>query len=259
VLHVEVQTEKDTNIGKRMFEYFIKLYLKHGVESEIEQIVIFLDSDLKFRPHFFDFQLDRKTKNRHEFIAIKLWDWKEKITIENLHLGEQNIFKFIILSQLESIKNSGNPAATANSLIKLSRAVDKAGYTEKEIELGWAFVHFVTNTRDPKVIELIEQEEEMSRKSGLQEKEPLDFWARAHLQIGEAKGREKGLIEGKLEGEMKAKLEMIQTMIESGISEQKALTIAKLSAKDYKKELEALGPQKTTASSPTRKHQTSKK
>ncbi len=57
-----------------MFEYFMDLYRKHACKAEIEQMAIFLDSDLNCRPRFFDFEPH-----------CELLDWRDKITTENLH------------------------------------------------------------------------------------------------------------------------------------------------------------------------------
>jgi predicted transposase/invertase (TIGR01784 family) len=228
VLHIEVQTEKDTNIGKRMFEYFMNLYRKHARTAEIEQMAIFLDTDLNFRTHFFDFQPHCQTNLHHEYMVVKLWDWEGKITTENLHQGDKNIFKFIILSQLESIKFAHSFQATAKSLRRLAIATEKAGYTKEEIALGWKFIDFITDTQNPKVQEFIHEEEYMARKSGLQEKEILDSWARLHLEDGKAIG----------------KTEVVAAFIQNGIPKEKALKIAGISSKEFHKGLKLLETKK---------------
>ena len=102
ILHLEFQTEPDTNIPFRMLDYRVRGYRRFP-QKEMHQVVIYLNrtnSELVYQNTF------SLTFTRHEFKVIRLWEQPTEVFLRN-----PGLLPFAALSNTSNPENVLNQVA----------------------------------------------------------------------------------------------------------------------------------------------------
>jgi hypothetical protein len=252
LLHVEVQTKKDLTIAERVLQYLCCLKQKYR-GRRIEQMLVLLDIDPNFRPDTYLSPADQICKLKYQFKTVKLNDWKEKLTFDNVHKAPKNIFNLIILLQLESMYiDPKDQRSTCERIKAFIRVVNRCGHTSQNVRDAIEFCGYVLRLSDPILLQEVDEETEMQKKTNPVAYEDLGVFSKISYNHGMTKGKTEGKIEGKLEGKIEGKLEgkiegrleglteAVIKIMQEGTPKEKALQLFNISLAEFEKGLKLI-------------------
>ncbi len=126
-VHVEVQSQRDSNFARRMYTY------NHRLEDRYGQMPVSLavlgDESPSWRPSFFRagrWQCDV----RFDFPTVKLLDYQEREVVLE---ADRNPFAAVVLAHLKSIETQGDPIARGEWKFRLVKGLYDRGWTKVQI------------------------------------------------------------------------------------------------------------------------------
>lgn len=191
LIHIEVQGYFDDDFSKRMFKYFYRIADLHDT-YEITSIAVFTDDNEKFKPSQFDKNLFG-TKVLYEYNTYKVLDQKEKALKKS-----DNIFAFVILATLYSLKAKDDQKKKLKSKIELTKILFDRNYTEDDIMELFEFINLFLTFKSQKFDELFYKEVEKMPK--VKEKEVLNSFEKFLLNKGKNQEKIEIVINGNKEG-----------------------------------------------------------
>ena len=212
ILHVEFQTEPDSNMPYRMADYRLRVYRRFP-QKQMKQVVIYLtpsNSDYVYQTAF------EIPGTRHEFDVIRLWEQPTQLFLESTGL-----------LPLAVLTNTSNQAQTLRQVAERIDAVPEMR-VQSNVAASTGILAGLTLERD-----FINQ---VLRKEIMQQSVIYQEWKEEFLQEGREEGREEGRQEGKLEGEQSLILRLLNRRI-GGVSPESRSQIQSLSLD----QIEALG------------------
>lgn len=143
LVHIEVQGYKDNNFEERMFTYFYRIYDRYKKNiKDIIAIVIFTENNLDYKPSKFELN-SYGTKLSYEYNIYKIIEQNEDSLLKN-----KNIFSYVILSTLYSIKSSNDEKKKYIFKLKLAQLLISNNYSEDDIEKVLKFIDILIEQKD---------------------------------------------------------------------------------------------------------------
>ncbi len=218
ILHLEFQTEPDSNMAYRMADYRLRVYRRFP-QKQMKQVVIYLtpsNSDLVYQTAF------EIPGIRHEFEVVRLWEQPTQPFLESAGL-----------LPLAVLTNTPDKAQTLRQVAERINAVPEIR-TQSNVAASTGILAGLTLGRD--VINQVLRREIMQQSVIYQE------WKEEFLR----EGREEGRQEGRQEGEQSLILRLLNRRI-GDVSPELRSQVQALSLE----QLEALGEALLDFSEPT--------
>jgi hypothetical protein len=198
ILHTEIQAQKDVDMMSRMSRMF--RYQK-CVESRyrdipVQQNLILADTDPFYRPDFYTLQNKPFVDIKIPVKTVKILDYYNQLTYDNVHLEQKNIAYFFILLILDGMFiGKHNQPAVFNAKKSLLEAMDRCGHREEDIRLVVLVASFVLVLRDLRLSEKWKEEVSMQKQLGSNAVKWFvneEFWS---FKEGKAEGKAEGVVE----------------------------------------------------------------
>ncbi|TLY47050.1 MAG: hypothetical protein E6K54_07360 [Gammaproteobacteria bacterium] len=128
LIHVEIQGKKEEEFSLRLFQYYYRLFEKHG--HSILTLAILTDGNTNWHPKNYQKQVLGLSILNFNFQTNKLLDYrKNKQELETTI----NPFGIVVLVQLAAIETKGNPQGRYEMKNKITRLLLKKGYKKDYI------------------------------------------------------------------------------------------------------------------------------
>jgi hypothetical protein len=191
LVHIEIQSQKETNFAKRMYVYNYRIFDRH--DHPVVSLALLCD-EVGYK--LWDFELGMK------FPVIKLLDYKDQWDMLE---KSQNPFAIVVMAHLKAQETRNNDQECKLWKIKLARMLYGKRYKKQDIINLLRFLDWVMQL--PKELEdefwqEMQQYEEGKRMPYLMdfEKKAIKRGMQEGKKIGEKIGREEGREEGEKEG-----------------------------------------------------------
>ena len=211
LIHIEVQGNTDANFGRRMFQYYYRIYDKY--ERPITAFAILTDRNKRFRPQTYEHDF-LGTTLRYSFNLFKVLEQKEQTLLES-----SNPFAMVILTVLAALKKG---KLTENELltekIVLAKRLLAKDFSKNHIRALMNFLKLYVRFENTENIVNFEKEiEELTDKTkktmGIEEF-VLDRAKRMGEKIGIEKGMKKGIEKGIERGIESRNFSFVKTLLE---------------------------------------------
>ncbi len=206
LIHIEVQSQKETDFARRMYIYNYRIYEKY--KKPTASFAILADRHLSWRPNHFEYTI-LGSHVRIQFPVAKILDFQDQL----LKLEKSdNPFAIVVMTHLKVLETKGKPEKRYHGKLLLARMLYRRSYTKKEILALFRFIDWVM--RLPQVLETqfwdnILKDEEVKRMPYVMSIE----------RIAEERGWKRGLEKGKKEGIQKGIQQGIQQGTKEGIEQ----------------------------------------
>jgi hypothetical protein len=130
LIHTEIQGSYEANFSERMYIYHYRIYDKYKQRgTEIVSLAVLGDEDTNWRPNVYNYSRWR-CRLSLEFPIVKLLDYQQ-----NWELLEQNNnpFAIVIMAYLKSKETRKNPQMRLENKLSLVRLLYQRGYTRQMI------------------------------------------------------------------------------------------------------------------------------
>ena len=187
LIHIEVQGYFDEAFADRMFTYYYRISDLHSTR-DITSISIFVDEDKQFHPNKFENNLFG-TEVYYKYNTYKVLEQKEKELKKS-----DNIFAFVVLTTLYSLKAKDNQKKKFDFKLKLTKILSKKNYSNETIVELFEFLDLLLSFKSEKLEILFYKE--FNKMSNLKEKEVMGSFSKFLLK----KGKKETIIEIVLNG-----------------------------------------------------------
>ena len=191
LIHIEVQGYFDEDFSKRMFKYFYRIADLHDT-YEITSIAVFTDDNETFKPSQFDKNLFG-TKVSYEYNAYKVLDQKEKALKKS-----DNIFAFVVLATLYSLKAKDNQKKKFDFKLELVKLLSKKNYSKEVIIEVFEFLDLLLSFKSKKLEILFDLE--VDKMPSVKEKEAMGSYAKFKFNQGKNQEKIEIVINGNKKG-----------------------------------------------------------
>lgn len=175
LIHIEIQGYYEENFSDRMFTYYYRISDLHKTRN-ITSISIYTEDDKNFKPNKFEHNLFG-TELIYKFNTYKVLEQKEhKLKSSN------NIFSFIVLAVLYSLKAKENQKTKLKFKLELTKILLEKNYKQEEIQELFEFINIFLNFKNEKYDNLFYEELEKMPKA--KEKESLNSFEKFLLKKG---------------------------------------------------------------------------
>ncbi|MES2141781.1 MAG: hypothetical protein V4471_02695 [Pseudomonadota bacterium] len=128
LIHIEVQGKKEDEFPLRLFQYYYRLFEKHG--QSILTLAILTDGNNSWHPKSYQKQVLGFPILTFNFQANKLLDYQgAKNSLEET----ANPFGIVVLVQLAALETKGNPQGRYEMKARITRLLLKKGYKKDYI------------------------------------------------------------------------------------------------------------------------------
>ena len=197
LIHLEVQSNEETDFAKRMYVYHYRLFDRYN--QSIASLAILGDERPKWRPNLFTDELWGCEVN-FKFPIVKLLDYAEQW---NQLEASSNPFATVVMAHIKAKETRQDNEVRKYWKLYLTKRLYERGYQKEDIIKLFRFIDWVMKL--PKELEnsfwdqVTEYEED--------KKMP-------YITSVEKRGIEKGKREGKVEGKKEGILELIEVTLE---------------------------------------------
>ena len=219
LVHVEIQTNRETDFAERMYVYNNRIYDKY--RKYVASLAVLADDSPNWRPNCFEYTI----WGCHillEFPTVKLIDWQPKID----EIGaSENIFGGVTAAHIRMLETRNDIPGRLRWKVAITQELYELGYERERVEHLFRFIDWLMllpkdiNQQYYNVMATYEESvrrpfvsifEEMGMKRGMEK------GMKKGMEEGIEKGMERGIAEGKQEGMKegvrKSIIEAIQTM-----------------------------------------------
>ncbi|MFN4259660.1 MAG: hypothetical protein ACK4RK_10195 [Gemmataceae bacterium] len=194
LIHVEVQSQDESDFPERMFVYYFRLFDRF--QQQIVSLAVLGDDSPNWRPQRYERELWH-CRLVLEFPVVKLLDYAHDLAALE---DSPNPFATAVLAHLQTQRTRTDPPNRRLWKIRLIRRLYERGASRAEILNLWRFIDWLMDL--PRELEescwqeirQIEEEKQMPYMTSTER-----MWADKYLQEGLAKGRQEGWQEGQLE------------------------------------------------------------
>ena len=186
VVHIELQSQKDSEFPVRMFIYNTRCFDLYRVA--IASYAVLADENSDWKPESFGYGFG-KSSNRMEFGVLKLTDFiNQEAELEK----SDNPFALAVLAHLKTLETKGNPEARYQWKLRLVRMLLQRGWERQAIESLFGFIDWIM--RLPQSLEN-RFEIELEKEEEEQAMELISPREKKWLRIGKTEGRTEGRTE----------------------------------------------------------------
>jgi hypothetical protein len=191
LVHVEVQSQQETEFAKRMYVYNYRLFDRYN--RKVASFAILGDDRPAWRPQRFGYEL-WGTKVGIEFAIAKLLDYaSDEAALE----ANPNPFAVVVLAHLKAQATAHDDEARRVSEVRLIRGLYERGFNAEQIRQLYHLIDRMKGLPEPladlawREIRDFEREKSMPFKTGAER-----VGREEGLAEGLARGREEGLLAG---------------------------------------------------------------
>ncbi len=183
IIHIEIQSEYESNFAERMYIYHYRIYDKYKKKNvEVVSLAVLGDDSETWRPT--EYKYSRwGCEIEFKFPIIKLVDYKQEILETTL-----NPFAIIVIGYLQAKKTTNNAEERLEKKLELFKSMYEKGYDRETVLqlfrlLDWMMIlpEELTQKFDTEINDY-EEEKKMPYVTSLE---------RLYLQRGEEQGRER--------------------------------------------------------------------
>ncbi|MFN8575240.1 MAG: hypothetical protein U0354_00135 [Candidatus Sericytochromatia bacterium] len=167
LVHIEIQGYFEEDFSKCMFKYFYRVADLHN-SYNITAISVYTEDKEDFKPNTFTHNLFG-TELTYKFNIYKVLEQKEKALKES-----NNIFAFVVLSVLYSLKAKNNQKTKLGFKVELTKLLINKKYSEEDILELFEFINLFLNFKNEKYDNLFY--EELDKMPKTKEKESLSSY-----------------------------------------------------------------------------------
>jgi len=185
LIHLEVQSQYDSNFAKRMFTYYYRLLDRY--QKQIASMAILGDERPNWRPKKYKSKL-WGCKMTFKFDTVKLLRYKNKwAELE----ASNNPFAILVMAHLYTQETQKDPTKRFELKWRLMRMLYEKGYNKRDIQLLFKFIDWLM-----KLPEDLKQQLK-TRLINYEEEHKMPYITSIE-ELALAEGREEGREEGKL-------------------------------------------------------------
>ncbi len=202
MIHIEVQSDRDSNFARRMYVYNYRLFDKQFLP--VTSLAILADDSPSWRPNSYTLSQWGCT-SQFKFPMVKLWDYADQI--DSL-LNSTNPFAIITAAHLKTKITKDNPQERYSWKWTITMALYQRGFSPKDILELYRLVDWLMylpedmNKQFTQNLIVYEEERKMP-----------------YISSAERYGREKGWDEGRDEGMLLDAREMVLEALDIKFSE----------------------------------------
>jgi hypothetical protein len=181
-IHIEIQSQYDSDFPERMFIYHYRLYDRYG--SRVTSLAVLGDNQEYWRPRSYHYET-MGAELSFCFPMVKLLDYQEKW--DELEKS-RNPFSMVVRAHLKALETQKSPQQRLDWKMTLHKALYEESYSEKEIIGLIVFLDWLLTLPDEltrQFHDFVEQYEEAKK---------MDY-----VTTWERKGIEKGIQQGILQ------------------------------------------------------------
>ncbi len=127
LIHVEVQTDRDTNFSQRMYIYRYRIFDRYN--RPVASLAILADDDSNWRPTEYREELFRSQVS-FGFPIAKILDWANR---ESELEASNNPFAKVVLAHLKARETKDDPANRHHWKLRLVRGLYERGFSPKDV------------------------------------------------------------------------------------------------------------------------------
>ncbi len=192
-IHIEVQSQYDSDFSRRMFIYHYRLFDRY--QLPVVSLAVLGDDDPKWKPDQYQYE-NFGCKLSFNFPSIKLLDYKQA-TLQQ----DNNPFAIITQTHLFALETRKKPQQRLEVKLTLTKALYQAGYSKQDILNLFHFIDWMLNL--PKEIE----QQFALKLDHYEEQQKMRYITsieRNGIEKGLKQGLKQGLEQGLEQGEAKA-------------------------------------------------------
>jgi len=187
LIHIEIQSQNQTDFALRMFQYHYRL--RERFEHAVVSIALLADDRPNWRPETYEMGL-WGCEVHFRFPTVKLLDFRERLAELE---ANRNPVAALVLAHLAAQQTRADPARRLQEKLAITRRLYDLGYSPEQVRLAFRFVDWLLRLPDglrtqfAQELRTFEEERQMTYITSIEE-------------IGIEKGRIEGLIEGRADG-----------------------------------------------------------
>ena len=175
LVHIEIQGYYEEDFSKRMFKYFYRISDLHNTYN-ITAISVYTEDKEDFKPDNFDNKVFG-TRILYEYNTYKVLEQNQKTLKKS-----NNIFAFVVLAVLYSLKAKENQKIKLKFKIELTKILVEKNYSNEDIEELFEFINLFLSFNNEKYDNLFYAELEKMPK--IKEKDVLNSFEKFMLKKG---------------------------------------------------------------------------
>ena len=197
LIHLEVQSNEETDFAKRMYVYHYRLFDRYN--QSIASLAILGDERPKWRPNLFSDEL-WGCEVHFKFPIVKLLDYAQQW---NQLEASSNPFATVVMAHIKAKETRQDNEVRKRWKLYLTKRLYEKGYQKEDIIKLFRFIDWVMKL--PKELE----DSFWDRVTEYEEDKKMPY-----ITSVEQRGIEKGKKEGKVEGKKEGILELIEVTLE---------------------------------------------
>ena len=190
LVHLEVQSQRDTDFARRMFVYFYRIRDKY--DKNVVSLAVLGDGEPKWRPECYE-EVNFGCALQFRFPVIKLLDYTHQISVLE---GSTNPFASIILAHLATMQTADDPEDRCRWKLRLLRPLYERGLTAEEVRKLFRVLDWMIQLPDDIQLEFRHQLERYEQERRMPYITSIEKMA---IEKGREEGREEGMLVGKIQ------------------------------------------------------------
>ncbi len=182
LIHVEVQSQEETNFSERMFVYQYRIYDRY--KRRVASIAVLGDERESWRPNQFGYEL-WGSEVFFRFPVVKLLDYQQWSALE----ASSNPFATVVMAHLKAQETRQDRQERFEWKLALTRRLYEKGYGREDVINLFGFIDWVMSLPS-------ELEQEFQQELSQYEEERRMPYITSVERRGIQKGRQQGLLKG---------------------------------------------------------------
>jgi hypothetical protein len=187
LIHVEVQTWRETGFPRRMYVYNYRLFDKYN--REVISLAVLADDDPDWRPSQYGYG-HWGFRTSIDFPIVKLLDYAPRWAALEAH---PNPFAVVVLAHLKTVETRQDPAERQTWKVRLVKSLYDRGLSAEDVRQLFRFIDWLMDL--PTLLDGLFWQE----MTQFEQERRMPFITSVE-RIGREKGRQEGLREGLLVG-----------------------------------------------------------
>jgi len=232
--HIEVQTQRDSTLPRRLFDYHYHIERRH--RCRVITFAILGDLSPSWRPGSFSSDIPPLGMGLG-YVAIKLIDLEEKIELPRFR---GNPVAMVIRAHLAALRTRHNLEARLTQRLALCRRLYEEGFSQKDVVFIHGLIDRLMILPRPLMIRFRQELFTLEKDKNMPY---VDTLTRMSLQegrkVGRKEGRTEGLTEGRQEGSLAQARESVIEALEIRFGDISADLCERINALDNLRTLKA--------------------
>ncbi|MBW4613218.1 MAG: Rpn family recombination-promoting nuclease/putative transposase [Desmonostoc vinosum HA7617-LM4] len=187
LIHIEVQSQEEENFAQRMFVYNYRIYDRY--KRSVASLAVLGDEQLNWRPNQFGYQLF-DCQMHFQFPTVKLLDYQQRWSELE---ASYNPFATVVMAHLKALETRSNFQQRLQSKLLLTKRLYERGFKREDIINLFGFIDWMMSLSN----ELQQEFEQQLIQYEEKRKVPyITSLEKRAIQKGIEQGIEQGLLEG---------------------------------------------------------------